>query len=145
VPSQGSGETIEWTAHPDRKYTYLQTFSPLKSVRRYLEQYRETAPRHGYTASDDQLGWAVPIYVAESDEVARREAKLHFENFRNKFFKMPIEMLLPPGYSSLESMRGIAKAKAQITGDVTLEVAVEMGMFFCGSAATVREQIVSAW
>ena len=87
VPSQGSGETIEWAAHPDRKYTYLQTFSPLKSVRRYLEQYRETAARHGYAAADDKLGWAVPIYVAESDEVARREAKLHFENFRNKFLQ----------------------------------------------------------
>jgi alkanesulfonate monooxygenase SsuD/methylene tetrahydromethanopterin reductase-like flavin-dependent oxidoreductase (luciferase family) len=77
--------------------------------------------------------------------VARREAKPHFETFRNRFLKMPIEMLLPPGYSSLESMQGIARAKAQVTGDVTLEIAVEMGMFFCGSAATVREQIAAAW
>ena len=145
VPSQGSSETIEWAAHPDRKYTYLQTFSPLKAVRRYLEQYRETAARYGWTASDDKLGWAIPIYVAGSDEAARREAKPHFEAFRNRLLRMPIEMLLPPGYSSLESMKGIAKAKAQITGDITLETAVDMGMFFCGSAATVREQIGAAW
>ena len=145
VPSQGSSETIEWAAHPDRKYTYLQTFSPLKAVRRYLEQYRETAARYGWTASDDKLGWAIPIYVAGSDEAARREAKPHFEVFRNRLLRMPIEMLLPPGYSSLESMKGIAKAKAQITGDITLETAVDMGMFFCGSAATVREQIGAAW
>jgi hypothetical protein len=52
---------------------------------------------------------------------------------------------MSPGYSSIESMRGIAKAKAQITGDITLEIAVEMGMFFCGSAATVREQLMAAW
>ena len=145
VPSQGSSETIEWAAHPDRKYTYLQTFSPLKAVRRYLEQYREAAARYGWTASDDKLGWAIPIYVAGSDEAARREAKPHFEVFRNRLLRMPIEMLLPPGYSSLESMKGIAKAKAQITGDITLETAVDMGMFFCGSAATVREQIGAAW
>jgi alkanesulfonate monooxygenase SsuD/methylene tetrahydromethanopterin reductase-like flavin-dependent oxidoreductase (luciferase family) len=145
VPSQGSSETIEWAAHPDRKYTYLQTFSPLKAVRRYLEQYRETAARYGWTASDDKLGWAIPIYVAGRDEAARREAKPHFEVFRNRLLRMPIEMLLPPGYSSLESMKGIAKAKAQITGDITLETAVDMGMFFCGSAATVREQIGAAW
>ena len=37
IPSQGSQETIDWTAHPDRKYTYLQTFSPAKSVQKYLE------------------------------------------------------------------------------------------------------------
>ena len=145
IPSQGSSETIEWAAHPDRRYTYLQTFSPLKSVRKYLEQYRETAARQGWSAPDDKLGWAIPVYVADTDEQARREAKVHFENFRNKFLKMPIEMLLPPGYSSIESMRGVAKAKAQITGDVTLEIAIEMGMFFCGSVATVREQIGAAW
>jgi flagellar hook-associated protein 3 FlgL len=29
--------------------------------------------------------------------------------------------------------------------NITLEIAVEMGMFFCGSAATVREQIAAAW
>lgn len=145
VPSQGSAETIEWAAHASRKYTYLQTFSPIKSVKKYLQQYRDTAARNGYTASDDKLGWAVPIYVAESDAQARAEAKIHFENFRNKFLKMPIEMLLPPGYTSVESMKGIAKAKQQLTGDITLEIAVDMGMFFCGSAATVREQIGAAW
>jgi alkanesulfonate monooxygenase SsuD/methylene tetrahydromethanopterin reductase-like flavin-dependent oxidoreductase (luciferase family) len=145
VPSQGSSETIEWAAHPERRYTYLQTFSPVKSVRKYLEQYRETAARHGYTADDGKLGWAVPIYLADSDAQARREAKLHFENFRNKFLKMPLEMLLPPGYSSIESMKGVAKAKQQVVGDVSLEIAVDLGMFFCGSPATVREQLAAAW
>jgi alkanesulfonate monooxygenase SsuD/methylene tetrahydromethanopterin reductase-like flavin-dependent oxidoreductase (luciferase family) len=145
IPSQGSSETIEWAAHPSRKYTYLQTFSPLKAVRKYLQQYRDTAARHGYVAADDKLGWAIPVYVAESDAAAQVEAKLHFENFRNRFLKMPLEMLLPPGYSSLESMRGIASAKQQITGDITLELAVEAGMFFCGSVQTVREQIMTAW
>jgi alkanesulfonate monooxygenase SsuD/methylene tetrahydromethanopterin reductase-like flavin-dependent oxidoreductase (luciferase family) len=145
VPSQGSTETIEWAAHPDRKYTYLQTFSPLKSVKKYLQQYRHTAARYGYTASDDRIGWAIPVYVAETDEQARREAKLHFENFRNKFLHMPVEMLLPPGYSSIESMKGIEKAKAQITGDITIELGIDMGMFFCGSVQTVREQILTAW
>lgn len=145
VPSQGSTETIEWAADASRKYTYLQTFSPIKSVKKYLQQYRDTAERNGYTASDDKLGWAVPVYVAETDAQARAEAKFHFENFRNKFLKMPIEMLLPPGYTSVESMKGIAKAKQQLTGDITLEIAVDMGMFFCGSAVTVREQIAAAW
>jgi len=87
----------------------------------------------------------VPIYVAETDAQARAEAKFHFENFRNRFLRMPIEMLLPPGYTSIESMKGIARAKQQLTGDITLEIAVELGMFFCGSAATVREQIGAAW
>ena len=32
---------------------------------------------------------------------------------------MPFEMLLPPGYTSRESMKNVMKAKAQMFGDVT--------------------------
>ena len=42
-PSQGSTETIEWAAHPDRKYTYLQAYSAFESVLRYLNMYRSVA------------------------------------------------------------------------------------------------------
>jgi alkanesulfonate monooxygenase SsuD/methylene tetrahydromethanopterin reductase-like flavin-dependent oxidoreductase (luciferase family) len=95
--------------------------------------------------SDTQLGWAVPIYVAETDEIARKEAKVHYENFRNRFLKMPIEMLLPPGYSSIESMKGVAATKAQLTGDVTLELCMDLGMMICGSPETVRQKLEHYW
>jgi alkanesulfonate monooxygenase SsuD/methylene tetrahydromethanopterin reductase-like flavin-dependent oxidoreductase (luciferase family) len=137
IPSQGSKETIDWASHPDRRYTYLQTFSPSKVVARYLKMYRDTCQGYGYEAKDSQLGWAVPVYVGSDDESARREAKEHFENFRNIFVRMPLEMLLPPGYTSRESMKNVMKAKAQMFGDVTLEQAVELGLFVCGSAKTV--------
>ena len=48
IPSQGSKETIDWASHPDRRYTYLQTFSPAKVVARYLKMYRDTCQGHGY-------------------------------------------------------------------------------------------------
>ena len=31
APSTGSTETIEWAAHPSRKYVYLQAYSPIQS------------------------------------------------------------------------------------------------------------------
>ena len=145
IPSQGSRETIEWAAHPSRKYVYLQTFSPIKSVQKYLKAYRDQCTTYGYQCADSQLGWALPIYVAETDEIARREAKLHYENFRNRFLKMPVEMILPPGYSSIESMKGIAAAKAQVSGNVTLEASIDLGMLICGSSATVRQMIEHYW
>jgi len=145
IPSQGSKETIDWAAHPDRKYTYLQTFSPAKVVQRYLRMYRDTCKGFGYEAKDRQLGWAVPVYVADTDETARREAKPHFEAFRNVFVKMPIEMLLPPGYTSRESLKNVMKAKAEMFGDVSLEKAVDLGMFVCGSPATVRGALENYW
>ena len=39
----------------------------------------------------------------------------------------------------------MAKTKAQITGDITLELAADMGMFLVGSAETVRQQIEDHW
>jgi alkanesulfonate monooxygenase SsuD/methylene tetrahydromethanopterin reductase-like flavin-dependent oxidoreductase (luciferase family) len=145
IPSQGSKETIDWASHPERRYTYLQTFSPARVVERYLKMYRDTCRAYGYEASDSQLGWAVPVYVGESDEKARREAKPHFEAFRNVFVRMPLEMLLPPGYTSRESLKNVMKAKAQMFGDVTIDQAVELGLFVCGSAGTVRAAFERYW
>jgi alkanesulfonate monooxygenase SsuD/methylene tetrahydromethanopterin reductase-like flavin-dependent oxidoreductase (luciferase family) len=143
IPSQGSTETIEWASHPDRRYTYLQTFSPVAALAKYMQQYRDTAERQGWTAGPDNLGWAVPCYVAETDEIAMREARPHAEAFYQKFLRMPTEMLLPPGYLSLKSMQGVMRAKAQMqSGDKSLEAVMESGMFLCGSAKTVRDQIL---
>ena len=145
IPSQGSKETIDWASHPDRRYTYLQTFSPAKVVSRYLKMYRDTCKGYGYEAKDSQLGWAVPVYVGRDDESARREAKAHFEAFRNVFVRMPLEMLLPPGYTSRESLKNVMKAKAQMFGDVTIDQALELGLFVCGSPQTVRSALEKYW
>jgi alkanesulfonate monooxygenase SsuD/methylene tetrahydromethanopterin reductase-like flavin-dependent oxidoreductase (luciferase family) len=145
IPSQGSKETIDWAADPKRRYTYLQTFSPAKVVGRYLNMYRETCKGFGYEAKDSQLGWAVPVYVGKDDESARREAKEHFEVFRNVFVKMPLEMLLPPGYTSRESLKNVMKAKAQMFGDVTIDQAIELGLFVCGSPQTVLSSFKKYW
>jgi len=145
IPSQGSKETIDWASHPDRRYTYLQTFSPAKVVARYLKMYRDTCTGYGYEAKNSQLGWAVPVYVADSDESARKEAKVHFETFRNVFVRMPLEMLLPPGYTSRESLKNVMKAKAQMFGDVTIDQAIELGLFVCGSPDTVRRAFEAHW
>ena len=145
IPSQGSKETIDWASHPERRYTYLQTFSPVKVVARYLKQYRATAQAYGYEAKDSQLGWAVPVYVSDTDEKARAEAKPHFEAFRNVFVRMPLEMLLPPGYTSRESLKNVMKAKAQMFGDVTIDQAIELGLFVCGSAVTVCKAFEAYW
>jgi alkanesulfonate monooxygenase SsuD/methylene tetrahydromethanopterin reductase-like flavin-dependent oxidoreductase (luciferase family) len=145
IPSQGSKETIEWASHPDRRYTYLQTFSPVKVVERYLKQYRDTAKGYGYESKDSQLGWAVPVYVAKDDETARREARSHFEAFRNVFLRMPVEMLLPPGYTSRESLKNVMKAKAQLSADITIETGIELGLFVCGGPDTVRRAFEGYW
>ena len=112
IPSQGSGSTIRWAAQ--MRYTYCQTLSPIAAVAQFFQMYRDEADKAGYQASPDQLAWSNTIYVAETDEKAMREAKPHLEALVNHFLKMPTEMLLPPGYTDIDSMKRMRAAK--VTG-----------------------------
>ncbi|MGH7089206.1 MAG: LLM class flavin-dependent oxidoreductase, partial [Stellaceae bacterium] len=138
IPSQGSASTIAWAAR--MRYTYCQTLSPIATVARFFQLYREEAERAGYQASSDQLAWSNSIYVAETDAKAMREAKPHLEALANRFLKMPTEMLLPPGYTSNESLKRIRAAKT--TGKPqTAEELVAAGVVIVGGPDTVREKL----
>jgi alkanesulfonate monooxygenase SsuD/methylene tetrahydromethanopterin reductase-like flavin-dependent oxidoreductase (luciferase family) len=144
IPSQGSSETIRWAADASRRYTYLQTFSPIDAVAKYMQMYKDVAREQGYEASPDQLGWSVPVYVAETDAQAIEEARPHAEMFVNKLLKKPVEMLLPPGYLTLQSMKGVMAAKAGMHKHRTLEDLMDSGSFIVGSPKTVREKLRDA-
>jgi alkanesulfonate monooxygenase SsuD/methylene tetrahydromethanopterin reductase-like flavin-dependent oxidoreductase (luciferase family) len=143
-PSQGSLETIEWAAHPDRKYVYLQNYSPRQSVARYLDLYREVAQRrYGYEAKSDRIGWGAPVYVAETDAQAVAEARPHIEALFNVFLPKVSElMFFPPGYMSPASLANILQHKKANTGGVKIEQLMERGIIVVGSPDTVRRQIM---
>ncbi|HXL65406.1 MAG TPA: LLM class flavin-dependent oxidoreductase [Xanthobacteraceae bacterium] len=144
IPSMGSRETVVWASAPERKYPFMVTFSPESAVVRYHNMYREAAQAHGYTASGGQLGWATPIYVAESDERARDEAKAGIESLFNNFLAMPWEMLLPPGYTSNASMKATMKLRPALGAwprRQTIDELIASGTIVVGSPATVREKI----
>jgi alkanesulfonate monooxygenase SsuD/methylene tetrahydromethanopterin reductase-like flavin-dependent oxidoreductase (luciferase family) len=140
IPSQGSRETIEFAAHPSRKYTYLQTFTPISVVQRFMQMYKDVAKGFGYTAEPRQLGWAIPIYVGETDAKAIAEARPHYEMFRNVLLKFPMEFTLPPGYTSRASQKALWAARSEFNVS-EIERHMELGMFICGSAKTVREKL----
>jgi alkanesulfonate monooxygenase SsuD/methylene tetrahydromethanopterin reductase-like flavin-dependent oxidoreductase (luciferase family) len=144
IPSQGSTETIKWAAHPDRRYTYLQTYSPIPTVKRCMDLYRQTAREYGYESTRDQLGWSVPVYVADTDERAYAEAKPHAEAFVNKLLKKPLEMTVPPGYVSQASLKGALQmraARAKVQG--SFDDILASGSFVVGSPETVREKLLA--
>lgn len=141
IPSQGPRETIEFAAAPERRYVYLQTATPVVQLFKCMQAYRDEALRRGYEASPDQLGWSVKIYVAETDEIARREAKPHIEAFANKFMRMPTEVLLPPGYTSIASMKGLLAAKRGISTGRSMETMIEDGTFLCGGPQAVIDAL----
>jgi alkanesulfonate monooxygenase SsuD/methylene tetrahydromethanopterin reductase-like flavin-dependent oxidoreductase (luciferase family) len=142
-PSTGSAETITWASHPARKYVYLQNYSPIASVVRYLNLYRETAERvHGYTARSEQIGWAAPVYVADTDARAVAEARPHIETLFNKLLRVPFEQLFPPGYLSMATIKNMRAHKRTVTdGKLTADQLIELGIILCGSPDTVRRRL----
>lgn len=141
VPSQGSSSTIEWAAR--LRYTYCQTLSPIETVAKFFSMYREQALRNGYEASNEQLAWSNCIYVAETDEKAVREAKPHLEALMGTLLKMPMEMLLPPGYTNIEAMKRIKATRAGGFNKKpqTIDDLMKAGVVIVGSPSTVREKL----
>ena len=138
TPSSGSISTIRWSA--GKRYTYCQTLAPIAVVARIFDLYREEADKAGYQATPDQLAWSNAIYVAETDEKARREARPYLESY-GKFFKMNPVMMSPPGYSSIESVkrtRSIGRSRPQTPDDL-----IDLGTVIVGSPNTVREKLAA--
>ncbi len=143
IPSQGSAETIQWAAAPERKYPFVVTFSTAEAVEKYLNAYRTEATKFGYEASSNQLGWAAPIYVADTDEQALEEARVPLEHLFNDYLPNPWEMLIPPGYSSLASAKALARVRKGLGMErQTIEQLIAKGTAIIGSPKTVKEKIM---
>ncbi len=105
-----------------------------------FDAFREEADKCGYQASPDQLAWSNAIYIAETDEKARREARPFLETY-GKFFKMNPVMMSPPGYSSIESVkrqRAMRGQRPQTPDDL-----IDLGTVIVGSPNTVREKLAA--
>jgi alkanesulfonate monooxygenase SsuD/methylene tetrahydromethanopterin reductase-like flavin-dependent oxidoreductase (luciferase family) len=144
VPGFGSRETVEWCAHPDRKYAYLAVFMPDHLIKFFFDMYRETAESHGYQASPYQMGHLVPVYVAETDEKAEIEAAKHVLWLYHYGLRHKWEQFFPPGYASPEAMQRIMEAAEEMDfASFNFSQLNEKGYCIVGSADTVRERIAN--
>ncbi len=141
IPSSGSFSTIRWAAQ--KRYTYCQTLAPIAVVARIFDLYREEADKAGYQASPDQLAWSNAIYVAETDAKALKEAKPHLESYANYFLKTNPAFMLPPGYTSIESIKRIRALRAHRMSYQTAEDLIDKGVVIVGSPNTVREKLAA--
>lgn len=96
IPGVGSFETIELVAR--RRYCYMGIpYFHIDVFKKTFDQFRDACAKAGYTADPEQMGWGVPIYVAETDRKAREE----FEPALRYFIKNLMKglQLSPPGYT----------------------------------------------
>jgi alkanesulfonate monooxygenase SsuD/methylene tetrahydromethanopterin reductase-like flavin-dependent oxidoreductase (luciferase family) len=139
IPGAGSAETIEFVAQ--RRYAYMGIpYFHIDVFRRVFAQFREACGKAGYTPKPEQMGWGVPVYVAETDRQAREEFEPHFWHFaRNHLKKIT---LAPPGYTSARSALAILKNRGTFLYEQQDWSDIERGVFaIVGSPATVRQQI----
>jgi alkanesulfonate monooxygenase SsuD/methylene tetrahydromethanopterin reductase-like flavin-dependent oxidoreductase (luciferase family) len=139
IPGAGSLETIDFVAQ--RRYAYMGIpYFHIDVFKRVFEQFREACRKAGYEAAPEQMGWGVPIYVAETDRQAREEFEPHFWYFVKNLMKNLT--LAPPGYTSARSALAILRNRVKFLPEQKTWDDVERGVFaIVGSPATVRQKL----
>jgi len=103
-------------------------------------QFREACEKAGYTARPEQMGWGVPIYVAETDRQAREEFEPPFWYFIKNLLKGI--GISPPGYTSPRSALAILKSHKHFLYEQKTWDDIERGVFaIVGSPQTVRQKL----
>lgn len=140
LPGTASTETIDFAAA--RKYPYMTVFMPMEQRQRAYDMYRRIAEeKYGYEAKPEQLGFCVPCYVAENDEIARKEAEPYIMWLFNKGLKVPQEFNFPPGYISESSLMGMLKSGALGRPKPTFQDLIDNGVIIVGGVDTVIEKL----
>jgi alkanesulfonate monooxygenase SsuD/methylene tetrahydromethanopterin reductase-like flavin-dependent oxidoreductase (luciferase family) len=108
--------------------------------KRIFDQFRDACQKAGYTAAPEQMGWGVPIYVAETDKQAREEFEPHMWYFVRNLLKGI--NLSPPGYTSPRSILAILKNRHLFLAEQKTWDDLEKGVYgITGSPQTVRQKL----
>jgi alkanesulfonate monooxygenase SsuD/methylene tetrahydromethanopterin reductase-like flavin-dependent oxidoreductase (luciferase family) len=139
LPGTGSLETVAFAA--EHRYPFMMVYSPVKQQAKAYDLYRKVAEeRFGYEAQPEQLAFCVPCYVAETDEIARREAEPHLL----WLFRLGLKygpFATPPGYISERSMKAMMAARMKPFTELTMDDLVNEGYVIVGSPDTVAEKL----
>lgn len=139
IPGAGSTETMKFVA--ERGYTFMSVYAPTRVVRQWFDGYRRAAEEIGNVPDPGKLALSIPIYVGETDERAHRDARQHVQWLFHKGLKQGPEIVMPPGYMSLSSMRGLLKAGMKPFSEQSYEDLLDEGYVVVGSPETVRTRL----
>jgi alkanesulfonate monooxygenase SsuD/methylene tetrahydromethanopterin reductase-like flavin-dependent oxidoreductase (luciferase family) len=139
IPGAGSLETIKFVA--ERGYTFMSVYAPTRLIKRWFDGYRQVVEEMGEVPDPEKIAFSVPIYVAATDEQARREARPHVEWLYHKGLKQGTEIINPPGYMTPSSMRGVLRAGMKPFREMSFDELVENGHAVVGSPDTVTNRL----
>jgi alkanesulfonate monooxygenase SsuD/methylene tetrahydromethanopterin reductase-like flavin-dependent oxidoreductase (luciferase family) len=139
IPGAGSTETMKFVA--EHGHTFMSVYSPSRVIRRWFDGYRRAAEEAGRTPDPEKIAFSVPIYVAETDEQAHREARPHLEWLFHKGLKQGAEIVFPPGYMTPSSMRGLLMSGSKPFAEQSYEDLLALGYAVVGSPDTVTNRL----
>jgi alkanesulfonate monooxygenase SsuD/methylene tetrahydromethanopterin reductase-like flavin-dependent oxidoreductase (luciferase family) len=139
IPGAGSLETVEFVAR--HRYAYMGIpYFHISVFERMFRMFRDACEAEGYQADPLQQGWLVPIYVAETDEQARREYEEHLWYFVKRL--LPGITIQPPGYTSVRSLENILKGAGSFMLNLeTWDQVVDGQYAIVGSPETVTDML----
>jgi alkanesulfonate monooxygenase SsuD/methylene tetrahydromethanopterin reductase-like flavin-dependent oxidoreductase (luciferase family) len=139
IPGAGSPETMALVAKWGFTYTGLPFFRFSVTERNY-SLFRRTWLEAGREPATSKLGLLMPIYVAETDAVARREYEDHLWYFAHRLLNGV--QLQPPGYAKAEAALKMASAMKDFLLSIeTFDDVLDGGFAAVGSPATVSERL----
>ena len=138
----GSPETVDLAAR--NGWGYASVFVPRAMQVKAFRQLRELYEKYGHAWTPDKAAANTIVYVAETDEIARREAEEHIFYYFHKLLKTTNEYFVPPGYLSPASLRGrLASAQGQ-EEKLDWEAMSDQIRIAVGSPQTVAE-LLAQW
>ena len=139
IPGAGSVETVEFVAK--RRYAYMGIpYFHISVFERMFKMFREACQKEGYEADPLQMGWLVPIFVAETDEEAKAQYEEHFWYFVKRL--LPGITISPPGYTSLRSYENMMKGMGSFMASLeSWDQVVEGQYAIVGSPETVTQRL----
>ena len=139
IPGAGSVETVEFVAK--HRYAYMGIpYFHISVFERMFKMFREACQKEGYEADPLQMGWLVPIFVAETDEEAKAQYEEHFWYFVKRL--LPGITISPPGYTSLRSYENMMKGMGSFMASLdSWDQVVEGQYAIVGSPETVTQRL----
>ncbi|MFE7835102.1 LLM class flavin-dependent oxidoreductase [Streptomyces sp. NPDC057474] len=141
MPASGSRESQVLAARG--RYTYVSYLSGIKGMKRYVDALRSIAQdEFGYDPPPRQIAACVHVYVAESDQQARKEFEAHILWFYQSVLRGAFEDSFPPGSVTIPSMRGLLDSGFHFKPeDMTFDELTRDAVAIVGSPETVTAQL----
>jgi alkanesulfonate monooxygenase SsuD/methylene tetrahydromethanopterin reductase-like flavin-dependent oxidoreductase (luciferase family) len=115
--------------------------APARVVRRWFDGYRQAAADLGYVPDPEKIAFAIPVYVADTDERAHREARPALEWLFRKGLKQTAQQHSPPGYMSPSSLRGVLMAGMKPLSQLSYDELLAGGQVVVGNPLAVARRL----